>query len=70
MGDDPNWDPNYRNPGLAKVRLTLFWASNYKIDTASALTQSGDSQHALGVRVCAHGTDGMRDSGLFGQEAA
>ena len=41
-----------------------------RLELASALTQSGDSQHALGVRVCAHGTDGMRDSGLFGQEAA
>jgi uncharacterized protein (DUF2249 family) len=37
---------------------------------ASALTQSGDSQLAWVVRVCAHGTDGMRDSGLFGPEAA
>jgi hypothetical protein len=36
----------------------------------SALTQSGDSQLAWVVRVCAHGTDGMRDSGLFGQKAA
>src|SRR4030095_11760816 len=52
---------------LDRWPLTL---TDIKTEAPSALTQSGDSQHALGVRVCAHGTDGMRDSGLFGQEAA
>ena len=29
-----DWDPNYKNPVALKARLTVFWASNYKIDTS------------------------------------
>lgn len=49
-----DWDPNYKNPGLAKARVTLFWASNYKIDTAKKVLDQAEkllSEHGIGFDV-------------------
>ena len=54
MSTDPNWDPNYKNPGAAKARLTLFWASNYKIDTSKKLLDYAEKllgEHNIGFDV-------------------
>ncbi len=49
-----DWDPNYKNPGAAKARLTLFWASNYKIDTSKTVLDYAEkllAEHNIGFDV-------------------
>lgn len=54
MNKNDSWDPNYKAPGNKKVRLTLFWLSNYTIDTweqAIAKTKKLLAEHGLGLDV-------------------
>jgi hypothetical protein len=47
-------DPNYKNPGNAKVRLALFWATNYKINTAKQVVDYAEKllrEHNIGLDV-------------------
>ncbi len=49
-----DWDANYKSPGAAKARLTLFWASNYKIDTAKKVLDQAEKllgEHNIGFDV-------------------
>jgi hypothetical protein len=49
-----DWDPNYKIPGAAKARLTVFWASNYKIDTAKKVLDQAEKllgEHNIGFDV-------------------
>lgn len=52
MGDER--DPNYKNPGAAKARLTLFWCTNYKIDTSKKVLDQAEKllgEHNIGLDV-------------------
>jgi len=54
MSNGSDWDANYKNPGSAKARLTLFWASNYKIDTSKKVLDQAEkllSEHNIGFDV-------------------
>jgi hypothetical protein len=54
MSNTSDWDPSYKNPGAAKARLTLFWASNYKIDTSKKVLDQAEkllAEHGIGLDV-------------------
>ncbi len=49
-----DWDPSFKNPGLAKARLTLFWASNYKLNTAKTVLDYAEKllgEHNIGFDI-------------------
>jgi hypothetical protein len=54
MSTGSDWDPNYKNVAAVKARLTLFWASNYKIDTAKKVLDQAEKllgEHNIGFDV-------------------
>jgi hypothetical protein len=54
MAKSNDRDPNYKNPGTAKVRLAVFWATNYKSDTSKQVIDQAEKllgQHNIGLDV-------------------
>lgn len=54
MAKSNDRDPNYKNPGTAKARLVLFWATNYKQDTSKQVLDYAEKllgEHNIGMDV-------------------
>jgi hypothetical protein len=54
MGNTTDWDPSFKQPGALKARLTLFWASNYKVDTSKKVLDYAEKllgEHNIGFDV-------------------
>ncbi len=49
-----DWDPNFKAPGAPKARITVFWASNYKVDTSKKIIDYAEkllAEHNIGLDV-------------------
>jgi hypothetical protein len=54
MGNPSDWDPNYKAPGALKLRLSLFWGSNYTVDKSKEIVEYAGKllgEHGIGLDV-------------------
>jgi hypothetical protein len=54
MGSAADWATDYKHPGRVTVRLTLFWVTNYTLDSSQRVLDKAEAllaEHGLGLDI-------------------